>query len=349
MLLRIQQQMQLKQWLTEKLESLDIPAYRSSQIMRAVYCEGTLNFNEITTLSVKLRKILEENIKILSISPEKILKSKDAKTEKALFRLSDGNKIESVLMRFNDGRNSVCVSSQAGCRLGCKFCATGAAGFGRDLTAEEIADQALFCSTLLVKEKKHITNIVYMGMGEPFMNYDNVISSVKMLNDKEALNIGARNITISTSGICDGIEKLAAEGLQVNLAVSLHAPNQSIRETIMPVAKLFPLDKLMSSIKKYIQKTKRRVSYEYVMLKGINDAPEHAKELAGLLKGQLCHINLIPYNITGINGISGSEKKDIFAFAGILKYAGLPVTVRVSLGQDIAAACGQLANKQNIL
>jgi 23S rRNA (adenine2503-C2)-methyltransferase len=338
--------MMIKQQLADKLHSLKIPSFRTSQIMKAVFGEGMLKFDEITTLPLKLRQLLAEKIRILSIIPEQILKSKDAMTEKILFRLDDGNQIESVLMRFNDGRNSVCVSSQAGCRLGCKFCATGASGFRRDLKAEEIADQTLFCSSLLAKEKKRISNVVYMGMGEPFMNYDNVISSIKILNDKDALNIGARNITVSTSGICEGIEKLGHEGLQVNLAVSLHAPNQSIREKIMPVSRLYPLDRLMTSIKKYIKITNRRVSYEYVLLKGINDAPDNARELAALVKGQLCHINLIPYNTTGINGISGSDKKGIFTFAAILKKSGLPVTVRVSLGQDIDAACGQLANKQ---
>jgi 23S rRNA (adenine2503-C2)-methyltransferase len=186
-----------------------------------------------------------------------------------------------------------------------------------------------------------------MGMGEPFMNYDNVISSIREINDSRGLNIGARNITISTSGLCDGIEKLANEKIQVNLAVSLHAPFQDLRSKIMPVAKIFTIEQLMAAINNYIKKTHRRVSYEYVLLKGINDLPEHAHQLAKLLKGQLCHVNLIPYNATDIDTIKGSDKQQIQKFQDIIKSHGIAVTIRVSLGQDIAAACGQLAAKQN--
>lgn len=326
---------------------MGLPSYRASQILHSVYGKGLLKFDEMTDLPLVTRSKLAEQIGILGITPEHIARSADGKTEKILFRLSDGNMIETVLMRFNDGRNSVCVSSQAGCRLGCRFCATGTSGFFRDLTAGEIFDQALFCHSLLVRSGSRISNVVYMGMGEPFLNYENVIESLHMLNDKQGMNLGARSITVSTSGICEGIERLADEPLQVNLAVSLHAPNQELREKIMPVAKLYPLERLMGAINGYISKTRRRVSYEYVMLKGVNDGLKQAGELAKLVKGQLCHINLIPYNVTGIDGISGSQKNAINDFSAVLKKAGLPVTVRVSLGQDIAAACGQLANKKN--
>lgn len=331
--------------LKEKMTDLGIPAFRALQIFHAVCKEGKSDYGLITTLPEKLREVLSEKIPVYSIRLEKHTSSSGGDTEKLLFSLKDGCKIETVLMKFEDGRNSVCVSSQAGCQLGCKFCATGASGFKRNLDYEEIFDQVLYCSHRLLKEKSRITNVVYMGMGEPFMNYDNVLKSVRCINDKEGLNIGARNITLSTSGICEGIDKLADENLQVNLAVSLHAPNQQIRETIMPVAKICDLDQLMASIEKYIFKTNRRVSYEYVMLRGINDSEKNARELAALIKGQLCHINLIPYNATGIKGITGSDRGIVGRFKEILKSAGIPVTIRVSLGQDIMAACGQLANK----
>ena len=217
--------------------------------------------------------------------------------------------------------------------------------FGRNLSYEEIADQVLYFAQELHLKGERVSNIIYMGMGEPFMNYENVMKSALLINDKSALGIGARSITISTSGICEGIEKLTEEPLQVNLAVSLHAPNQPLREKIMPIARKYDLAKLMTAIKTYIKKTHRRVSYEYVMLAGINDSEKEARELAALVKDQLCHINLIPYNATGIAGITGSEKKQIRAFRDVLKQAGVEVTIRVTMGQEIDAACGQLANK----
>lgn len=185
-----------------------------------------------------------------------------------------------------------------------------------------------------------------MGMGEPFMNYDNVMASVKMLNDKKCLNIGIRNITLSTSGICEGIEKLADSGLQVNLAVSLHAPTQELRAKIMPVARKYVLDQLMKTVRDYVMKTNRRVTYEYLMLRGVNDGDENARQLVKLIKGQLCHVNLISYNATGASDMKSSDESGVEAFKKILQKAQIPVTVRVSLGQDIRAACGQLAAHQ---
>ncbi len=328
-----------------RLEKLEIPAYRAGQILHAVWREGKSDFSKISTLPRDLQLLLSGKIEIFSIIAEKIVSAPDGSSRKILFRLKDGLKIETVLMRFRDGRSSVCVSSQVGCQLGCKFCATGASGFRRNLNYEEIADQVLFCAQLLSKEDRNISNVVYMGMGEPFMNYDQVIESVKVLNDKKGLNLGARSITLSTAGICEGIGKLAGEKMQVNLAVSLHAPNQSLREKIMPIARKYDLKSLMASVRKYILKTNRRVSYEYVMLKGVNDSDKEARELSLLVKGQLCHINLIPYNATGIKGIAGSDRGRLNRFRDILKAAGIPVTIRVSLGSDIQAACGQLSQK----
>jgi len=331
--------------LKEKMAILGIPAFRAGQVYHAVCKEGKNDYRRITTLPEPVKRILSVEIPVYSIFPEKTIRSPSGDAEKILFRLRDGICIETVVMKFSDGRNSVCVSSQAGCRLGCKFCATGAAGFSRTLDYEEIFDQVLVSSHLLLKEKRRVTNVVYMGMGEPFMNYENVIKSVRCLNDPAGLNIGARSITLSTSGICEGIDKLADENLQVNLAVSLHAPNQHLRETLMPVAKICNLKQLMNSIQRYIKKTNRRVSYEYVMLKDINDSEIHARQLLAILKGQLCHINLIPYNATGIKGLAGSDRALIRRFRDIIRAAGIAVTIRVSLGQDIKAACGQLAGK----
>lgn len=331
--------------LIQKLATKKIPRYRAIQVIHAVCKEGKTSYDTISTLPQHLQRELETEVPILSLKQVRQVASKDGATVKTLFELHDGLKIEVVLMHFKDGRHTVCISSQAGCQLGCKFCATGTMRFGRNLTYEEISDQVLFYTQQLHKENKRISNIVLMGMGEPFMNYDNVMKALHVINDPEGMNIGARNITISTSGICEGIEKLIEENLQVNLAVSLHAPNQELRRKIMPIANKYTLDKLMSAIKNYLNKTHRRISYEYVMLKGINDGEEQAHELGKLIRGQLCHVNLIPYNATGIGGIEGSVPEQIKKFRNIVKEYGIAVTIRVTLGQDIEAACGQLANK----
>lgn len=329
----------------EKLIEKNIPAFRAKQVFEAVYKNGIDNYQMMSTLPKNLKEIFATEFPILSVVPIKTLTSADLCTKKTLFRLKDNLNIEGVLMKFADGRNSVCLSSQAGCQLGCKFCATGTMKFGRNLTYEEIADQVLYFAQHLHKEGEHISNIVFMGMGEPFMNYDNVIEAIKIINDKNGQNIGARHITLSTSGIKEGIEKLADEPFQVNLAISLHAPNQELRQKIMPIARKYSLEQLMKAVENYLEKTHRRVSYEYVMLKNINDSQKEAHELANLVKNQLCHVNLIPYNATDIAHIAGSSRTNIRNFRDILKQNGIPVTIRVTLGQDIAAACGQLANK----
>ncbi len=333
--------------LIKKLEELKFPKFRAKQILTAICKQGVDNYEEITTLPKELKQKLQEQVPIMSLKPIRSAVSKDKRTEKTLFETNDGKKIEAVLMEFDDGRDSVCVSSQAGCQLGCKFCATGTLKFGRNLTYEEISDQVLYFAQKLYKTGRHITNIVFMGMGEPFMNYDNVMDAIRAINDPDGLNIGARHITVSTSGVCEGIKKLAEEKIQVNLAVSLHAPTQEIRQKIMPIARKYSLEQLMQAINEYIEITNRRVSYEYVMLKGINDSEKDALTLARLLKNQLCHVNLIPYNFTGIPGIEGSAKNNVKTFSEILKNRGVTSTIRMTMGQDIDAACGQLANKES--
>ncbi len=247
-------------------------------------------------------------------------------------------------MRFKDGRNSLCISCQAGCQMGCKFCATGKLGLLKHLTYEEIFDQVLYFAQLLHQENAEISNIVFMGMGEPFMNYQNTLAAANLLSDPKYLGIGARKITISTSGVVPGILQLADEPKQYNLAISLHAPNQADREKIMPIAKRWPLPELMSAVQTYLQKTNRRVSYEYVMLQGVNDSRIQAQQLAELIQGQLCHVNLIPYNPTD-SVFTVSQQNNIEEFKNILQKNGINATIRVTMGQDIDAACGQLANK----
>lgn len=322
-----------------------IPAFRVKQIMQAVYQEGAETFDDISTLPAPLKKQLAEAFQISTVKPTAQEVSKDNSTVKILFELPDGNTIEGVLMRFNDGRRTVCISSEVGCPLKCSFCASGTLRFKRSLTWEEMADQVIYFSRYLKRNGEELNHVVYMGIGEPFRNYDNLLKSLNILMDPQYVGLGARKITVSTAGIVEKIRAFADEPFQVNLALSLHAPNQELRQKIMPIALRYKLDDLMDAVKYYLDKTKRRISFEYVMLRGINDTEECAHELAKLVKGMLCHVNLIPYNATDIDTISGSEKSTIRIFQEILNDAGVPATTRVSLGQDIAAACGQLANK----
>jgi 23S rRNA (adenine2503-C2)-methyltransferase len=322
-----------------------ISKFRVKQLLQAVCQQGIIDYDQIQVLPKELREQLKTDLPILSIKPIFHVVSKNKDTEKALFEINGGLKVEAVLMKYNDGRNSICISSQAGCQMGCKFCATGTMRFGRNLTYEEIFDQALYFAHLLAQKGEKISNIVYMGMGEPFMNYDNVLAAAYQLNHKDYLNLGARRITVSTSGVVDGINRFADEPVQFNLALSLHAPNQELREKIMPIARRWNLETLLESINNYLKKTKRRVSYEYVMLNDINDTPEIAQQLGKLAQGTLTHINLIPYNATDIAGISGSQREKIYKFQKILQDYGVNATVRSTMGEDIAAACGQLANK----
>ncbi len=332
---------QLKEFCAEQ----NIPAFRVKQILQAVYQEGAETFDDITTLPAPLKKQLSEKFKISTVTPKAQEVSADNSTVKILFELPDGSTVEGVLMRFNDGRRTVCISSEVGCPLKCKFCASGTLRFKRSLTWEEIADQVIYFSRYLKRQKEELNHVVYMGIGEPFRNYTNLMKSLQTLMDPKYLGLGARKITVSTAGIADKIRQFADEPFQVNLALSLHAPTQELREKIMPIALRFKLPELMEAVEYYIKTTKRRISFEYVMLKGVNDSAECAHQLAKLIKGMLCHVNLIPYNATDIEEMKGSEKQTIREFQEILDEAGIPATTRVSLGQDIAAACGQLANK----
>lgn len=331
--------------MTEAFKAKKIPTFRVKQIFHAIYKEGVADYRAIKVLPEDLREILVNEFPLFPFTVAREVISPTGDTVKTLFKLSDGSLMEGVLMRFADGRNSVCVSSQVGCGLKCAFCATGTMGFTRNLTASEIADQVLYFDHYLKKHDTRVDHVIFMGMGEPLLNYDNVLAAVRTLNDPQCLEIAIRHITISTSGIIPSINKLADEPLQINLALSIHAPNQELRAKIMPIARAYKLPELIAAIENYIEKTHRRISYEYVMLKNTNDTPELARELGTLIRGQRCHVNLIPYNETYL-GFSNAGKSRIDHFKEILESFEIPVTVRVSLGQDISAACGQLATDE---
>jgi len=317
------------------------PKYRFGQAKTAIFQDLIQSWQEAATLPLSLRETLNKKCPI-GISAKTFV-SEDKNTIKALLTLKDDLKIETVLMRHKDKRNTICVSSQVGCPLGCSFCATSKIGFKRNLEAWEIIEQVLFFARYLKKNKERATNVVFMGMGEPFLNYQNVIGAIKILNDKEGFNLGARRFSISTVGIVEGIEKLAKEKLQINLAVSLHAPDDKLRSKFMPINKKHPIERILGAVDDYIDNTQRRVMFEYIMINNLNDSEEYAKALARLMKKPLYFVNLISYNPTGIFKPSSSSR--IKEFKEILEKEGVTVTQRYRFGKDIKGACGQLAAK----
>ena len=315
--------------------------YRLAQIYRAATKELASDFAAITVLPVDLRKRLAEKVALTSLRLETEATSRDGQTTKFLFALADGKEIEAVLMRHRGGRTTACISSQAGCALKCDFCATGQGGFFRNIRPLEIFDQALWLARRARTEGGTLTNLVFMGMGEPFLNYDAVMDAVSLLNDGQGFNLGARHITISTAGVVPGIDRFAKEGLQVNLAISLHAPDDVLRTRLMPIDKKWPIATLMRAVHAYVAATRRKVFYEYLMLDGVNDRPEDARQLADLLGGPLHHVNLIPYNATDAP-YRTTPPATMRRFQSILQERGVPSTIRHTMGADIAAACGQL-------
>jgi len=322
------------------------PAFRLKQVKKAIFQDLVGDWNEITTLPQDLLQKLSKNFPIEELKAEKILTSTDNQTIKILFELKDGFKIESVLMKHKDGRNTVCVSSQVGCAMNCQFCATSQLGFKRNLSSSEIVEQILFFARLLKKNKTKVTNVVFMGMGEPLLNYANVLEAIKILNDKDGFNLGSRHISISTCGIVEGIKKLAEEPLQVNLAISLHAPNNELRSKLMPINKAYAIEKVLKSVDDYIEKTRRRVMFEYLMIDGVNDSEQIAEELAKLLKKPLYFVNLISFNLIGHSEFKPSSGWKIKQFKETLEKAGINVTQRHRFGKEIKAACGQLAGEK---
>ncbi|MFH2136833.1 MAG: 23S rRNA (adenine(2503)-C(2))-methyltransferase RlmN [Patescibacteria group bacterium] len=327
----------------EKLEKIlaDEPAFRLKQAKEAIFSKLIENWNEASNLPAAFREKLNKEVP-LQIDFKKFISS-DSVTVKFLITLGDGQKIESVLMRHEE-RNTVCVSSEVGCPLGCTFCATGKMGFIRNLSAGEIVEQVLCAVRFLKKEKQKVDSVVFMGMGEPFLNYENVIAAIKILNDEKGLGIGARHISISTAGVVEGIRKFTKEAMQVNLAISLHAPNDKLRNEIMPVGKKYNIKKILAAVGEYLETTGRKVMFEYLMIKNFNDRPEHARELATLLSQlprNLIFVNLILYNPTG--NFLPSKKEAVQKFKENLRRAGIIVTERYRFGRGVKGACGQLA------
>ena len=326
--------------LEKYFESIGSKKFHSKQLYRWLYDKKINSFDEITDMKKEDIEIIKKDFDMEMIKMIKVEKDKD--TRKYLFELNDKEHIEAVLMLHDYGK-SVCISSEVGCNMGCKFCESGRRKKVRELETYEMVEQIL----LIEKELgEKITHVVIMGIGEPFDNYDNVINFIKIINNNYGLSIGARHITVSTCGIIPKIEEFSNLDLQVNLAISLHAPNNEIRNKIMPINKVYPIEKLIPCLKKYFDKTKRRVTIEYIMLENINDSNECALELCKLLKGLNCYVNLIPYNETENIGFKRTKMIQIASFYDILKKNGINVTVRREFGGNITAACGQLRSRE---
>jgi len=318
------------------------PKFRARQVWKWLYQKRVDNFDAMSNLPAKLRERLKVEARLGALALEAEQVSRDG-TIKRLYRLDDAQLIESVLMQYDDDRRTACISTQAGCAMGCVFCATGQMGFARHLTAAEIFEQALYFARDLAARGERLSNVVLMGMGEPFHNYDESLKAVRRLMDD--LGIGARHITVSTVGLVPQIRRFAEEGLQVKLAISLHAATDAEREALLPVNRRWPLREVMDACRYYVEKTGRRISFEWALINGKTDTPEQAHALGKLLKGLLCHVNAIPLNPT--EGYSGgpSNSEAIDRFVAILNEYGVSVTIRVRRGIDIDAGCGQLKAK----
>lgn len=317
------------------------PKFRAKQIFSWLHEKQVTDFSQMTNLSQSLRQKLAAETNINSLEMVERLLSKQDGTRKYLFALENGSVIESVLMQYEYG-NTVCVSTQAGCRMGCRFCASTLDGVERSLTAGEMLSQVYAIQKDL---GERISGVVLMGSGEPLDNYDAVLRFIRLLNDPAGQNIGQRHITLSTCGLVENMYRLAEEGLQITLAVSLHAPNDDIRRQIMPVANAYPMQRLLQACKDYIQKTNRRITFEYAMMQGINDSDTCAEELAQKLRHMLCHVNLIPMNPVKEREFTKSDAERVQHFAKILQNHGVETTIRRRLGSDIDAACGQLRRR----
>lgn len=326
--------------LKSELKEIGEKPFRAEQIFKWLYDGKVQSFDEMTNLSLELREKLKENYTICNFNILKKQESKDG-TIKYLFDVLDGNAIETVLMKYHHG-NSICVSSQIGCKMGCKFCASTGINFVRNLTSGEIVEQIIRVEQ---DTGERISNVVLMGIGEPLDNYDNVVNAIRLINHPKGLNIGARHISISTSGLVPKIYQLAEENIQCTLSISLHATDNQKRSSMMPVNNTYPIEELLQACKDYIAKTNRRISFEYALAKDNNDNLENAKQLVKLLKGMLCHVNLIPINKIENGKFDKSSNENIMKFRDYLNDHGIVATIRRELGSDIDAACGQLRRK----
>jgi 23S rRNA (adenine2503-C2)-methyltransferase len=335
---------ELERWLAER----DQPAYRARQIADHVWAGAAQRVDELRTLPTQLRRELAAAFRLTTLAQPDITPSDGGLTQKALHRLDDGRLIETVLMRYpargwRRARATACISSQAGCAVGCPFCATGELGFWRDLEVAEIVDQVRFWRQWLAGVGQRLTNVVFMGMGEPLLNVGRVLDAAAAITDRSRFGLGARHVTISTSGVLPGIERLIAAAPSYTLAVSLHAARPELRDVLVPLNRRYPVTEVVAAAGRYAATTGRRVTYEYVMIEGINDTPADAHAAVSLLRGQLAHINLIPMNPVAHTPWQPSPASRVEAFAAILREGGLGTTVRRNRGVDIGAACGQLA------
>jgi len=322
------------------LEQHEAPAYRRKQVWTWL-ARGAPGFSAMRDVPKALRDQLEREFRITSLHPIAVSQADHGLTTKTLFELDGGHSVEAVVMRYAD-RATLCISSQAGCPIGCPFCATGKFPFGRNLKTHEIVEQAVDAERLLAAEARRLSHIVFMGMGEPMANYHAVVESVRRLSDPDLLAISPRRIVVSTSGLIPRIEELAGENLPVTLAISLHAARDELRDVLVPINRKYPVRDLVDAAQGYADKTGRRVSYEWVMLAGVNDTERDAKELGGLLKRKLAHVNLIPFNPVEDTPYRAPERASIRAFKAFVEAQGLNVTVRDTRGREADAACGQL-------
>jgi 23S rRNA (adenine2503-C2)-methyltransferase len=330
------------QEISDTLTSWGEPSYRVEQVWKGIYQSLWSKPGDFSILPKSLRKKLFDTYSMEYLTPVTTSDSSDGETQKILFHLPDDFPVETVRMRYQK-RRTLCISTQSGCALGCKFCATGQMGFLRNLGTGEIIEQVLHFARELKTRGERVTNVVFMGMGEPFHNYENVMETIDRLNDPNGMNLGARRFTISTVGLVPAILRFAKEERQVNLAVSLHAADDDLRSSLMPVNKKYPISELMEAIHEYINATKRRVTFEWALIQGVNDTPEQAKKLIALMKGTMAHINLIPLNPTEEFKGKATSKQQGQEFKEILENARIPSTIRLRRGIDIQAGCGQLA------
>lgn len=324
--------------LADYIVSIGEKKFRAAQLYSWMHEKLACSYDEMTNISDKLKKVLKENTLYTCLEPVRVQESQIDGTKKYLFRLYDDNLIESVFMRYHHG-NSVCISSQVGCKMGCRFCASTLNGCVRNLEPSEMLDQIYRIQSLT---GERVSNIVIMGSGEPMDNYDNVVKFLGLINSDKGLNISQRNITVSTCGLVPRIKQLAELKLQITLAISLHAPNDELRKTMMPIAYTYSIEQIMDACRYYLSQTARRISFEYSLVKGVNDSPECARQLIKLVHGMNCHINLIPVNPIKERDYEQSEKNSIHNFKEILEKAGVNVTIRREMGRDIDGACGQL-------
>jgi len=320
------------------------PSFRAQQIFGWIYRSLVFDFGRMSNLPNAFRDSLEDSACVQPLGPLDTVTSASGMTRKALFELTDGETIETVLMRY-EGRQTVCLSTQVGCAIGCPFCATGQSGFARNLTAGEIIAQVLHFARELQPRGELITNVVFMGMGEPLANYDATWQTIRILNDSRGLGLGARRFTVSTVGLVPGIRRLAQEALPVGLAVSLHAADDTLRDRLVPTNQQYPLAALLKACRDYAQRTRRRVTFEYALMDGLNDSVEQARQLGSLLRGSLCHVNLIPLNPTEGCDYRPSDHKRVLEFRAELNRMGIANTVRLARGIGIHAGCGQLRSR----